>query len=59
LEDLLSASNLSGRQCMNVVSQICYSGFAHLLLMRDTRDDKLARLLLIQGEGRRLCLLGI
>lgn len=44
---------------MNIVTQVCYSGFAHFLLMGDTRDNKLARLLLKQGKGGRLCLLRI
>lgn len=33
LENLFPMSNLSGRQRMNIVSQIGYCGFAHLLLM--------------------------
>lgn len=52
-------ANLRCRKGMDVVSQIRHSGLAHLLLMGDGNNRKLASLLLDQRERRRLGFLSV
>lgn len=50
----LSIANLSRGQRMDMQMQIRHGCLAHLLLVRNGRDRKLARLLLEKREWRRL-----
>lgn len=59
LEDLLSMPNLCRWQSMDFEPEIGNSSFAHLLLMRDARDSKQARLLLRERKWRGFGFLGV